>query len=97
MGGSAGMVEPCVILHILPGMEYRNGDRLLYIGIARNGNGFRELNELMTDVNANGVTLPEVAPAFSGVFIWLFRYRQENSCSTSAKDLLLSDDNIIEW
>ncbi|MBK1439818.1 DNA polymerase III subunit alpha [Parapedobacter sp. ISTM3] len=62
MGWDAG-------LNVLPGMEYRNGDRLLYIGIARNGNGFRELNEHMSSANLRGRPLPEVAPEFSDAFV----------------------------
>ncbi|WP_240466470.1 PHP domain-containing protein, partial [Sphingobacterium luzhongxinii] len=38
-------------LNILAGMEFRNKDELLYIGIARNNEGFRQLNELMTTHN----------------------------------------------
>ncbi len=53
----------------LVGMEYRNGDDLLYIGIAQNTEGFRELNELMTKANRKKKPLPETAPAFHHVFI----------------------------
>lgn len=56
-------------LNTLAGMEYRNGDRVLYIGIARNLEGFRELNELMTASNRKKKELPEVAPAFNHAFV----------------------------
>ncbi|SEM63262.1 DNA polymerase III, alpha subunit [bacterium A37T11] len=56
-------------LNGLAGMEFRNGDTLLYIGIARNNEGFQELNELMTTANQTGRPLPEVAPAFHHVFV----------------------------
>ena len=56
-------------LNILAGMEYRNGDKLLYIGIAENGHGFRELNELMTTANRDASPLPEAAPEFSHAFV----------------------------
>jgi DNA-directed DNA polymerase III PolC len=53
----------------IAGMEFRNGDELLYIGIARNPKGFQELNELMTDCNLNKTSLPENPPLFSHCFI----------------------------
>lgn len=51
------------------GVEFRDGDRLLYIGIAKNNGGFTELNELLTDCNLNGKPLPKRAPAFNDVFV----------------------------
>lgn len=56
-------------LNALAGMEYRNGDQLLYIGIAKNNEGFRELNELMTAANRTKRPVPVVAPAFSHAWI----------------------------
>lgn len=51
----------------IAGMEYRKGDELLYTGIARNLEGFKELNDLMTYANLNKVNLPEIAPLFNNV------------------------------
>lgn len=56
-------------LNPLAGMEYRQGDRLLYIGIARNEEGFRELNEWMTAANREGRPVPEAAPAFDHAYV----------------------------
>lgn len=56
-------------LNILAGMEYRNGNELLYIGIAKNEKGFKELNELMTDANRQHKPLPNHAPDFNHVFV----------------------------
>lgn len=53
----------------LVGMEYRNGDKLLYIGIARNEAGFAELNQLMTAANFQKEPLPEIAPAFNNAYV----------------------------
>ena len=52
----------------LAGMEYRNKEELLYIGIARNLQGFQELNELMTGCNLDKKKLPENAPDFTHCF-----------------------------
>ncbi|WP_130857922.1 DNA polymerase III subunit alpha [Olivibacter jilunii] len=51
------------------GMEYRKDNRLLYIGIAKNKEGMRELNEFLTEHNLNGTALPERAPVFKNVYI----------------------------
>lgn len=54
-------------LNILAGMEFRNADTPLYIGIARNNDGFRELNEFRSEYNQSGRDLPERAPEFRDV------------------------------
>lgn len=56
-------------LNGLAGMEFRSGDQLLYIAIAKNERGFREINELMTAANRSGHPLPEKAPPFNEVFV----------------------------
>ena len=35
-------------IHPIAGIEYRNGDRFLYTGIAQNPHGFRELNDFLS-------------------------------------------------
>ncbi len=56
-------------LSILTGMEFRNEDQLLYIGIARSNAGFRTLNELRTAHNRDRRPLPDRAPALDDVYI----------------------------
>lgn len=56
-------------LNILAGIEFRNGDSLRYIGIAKNNTGFRELNEFMTLINRGDRTLEKDAPAFDQAFV----------------------------
>jgi DNA-directed DNA polymerase III PolC len=59
------------------GVEFRDGDNLLYIGIAKNTKGFQELNELLTSVSLAGVKLSEQAPEFNQVFVvYPFGYKQ---------------------
>ncbi|GHB82787.1 DNA polymerase III subunit alpha [Persicitalea jodogahamensis] len=69
--GTLEFVKACreAGLLALAGMEYRDGDRLLYTGIAANEIGFRELNELMTCCNRDKVPPPETAPAFDRAFV----------------------------
>lgn len=56
-------------LNPLAGMEFRNGDELLYIGIAQNEIGFKELNEWMTLHNKENRLLPRKAPEFKKAFV----------------------------
>ncbi len=62
----------------LAGMEFRNNHQLLFVGIAKNESGFRELNELMTITNKQKSLLPKVAPEFENVFVvYPFGTREE--------------------
>lgn len=53
----------------LAGIEFRNGNNLLYTGIARNNEGFRELNEFLTGHNINGTAIEFPAPPSSNAYI----------------------------
>jgi DNA-directed DNA polymerase III PolC len=69
--GVPDFVRECRSRGITPaaGMEFRDGNRLLYIGIARNNEGFRELNEFLTHHNISGEPLPQRPPSFSNAYI----------------------------
>lgn len=56
-------------INALLGVDFRNGDDLLYIGIAKNREGFRELNELLTICNKNKIPLPNSAPEWENVWV----------------------------
>jgi len=51
------------------GIEFRQGDRLLYTGIARNDEGLRELNEFLSHHNITKTPLPFPAPDFNEAYI----------------------------
>jgi DNA-directed DNA polymerase III PolC len=51
------------------GMEFRNDNDLLFIGIARNDQGLRELNEFLTKRNINGTGIEFPAPQFTHSYI----------------------------
>lgn len=53
----------------LAGMEFREGNKLLYTGIAENNEGFKELNELMSRSNLQHTALPQIAPPFRHVVV----------------------------
>ena len=50
------------------GIEFRQGTRLLYIGLARNNDGFQQLNELLSPHLLDGEEIPERAPELADVF-----------------------------
>jgi DNA polymerase-3 subunit alpha len=57
------------------GLEFRKENRLLYIGIAKNKEGMRQLNEFLSDHNLAQTELPEEAPEFSAVyFVYPYGY-----------------------
>jgi error-prone DNA polymerase len=60
-------------IHPIAGIEFRNGDKYLYTGIARNQNGFRELNEFLSYHNEADLPFPATAPqATDAWFIYAF-------------------------
>lgn len=69
--GALDFIKRCreIGLNGLVGMEFRNGDELLFIGIAKNEQGFQELNEVMTEANRTASTSPVIAPEFKHVFV----------------------------
>jgi len=69
--GMVDFVRECRRNGIKPvaGVEFRNGDTLLYVGLARDNAGFRELNEMLTRHNLDGTPYPESAPVFNHMFV----------------------------
>jgi len=69
--GMVDFVKACNKSGVKPvaGVEFRNENELLYIGIARNNDGFKELNEFLSHHNINKITLPHEAPEFSNVYV----------------------------
>ena len=54
----------------IAGMEFHNqNNALLYIGLARNNQGFKELNDFISRHNLEDTPLPEEAPAFDHAYI----------------------------
>jgi DNA polymerase-3 subunit alpha len=53
------------------GIEFRQGPRLLYIGLAKNNAGYQQLNELLSPHLLDGGILPEGPPEFSDAFFIL--------------------------
>ena len=53
----------------IAGCEFRNGDELLYIAIARNNEGFREINETLTQHNVGKTPYNINAPQWNDVVV----------------------------
>ena len=51
------------------GCEFRNGDRLLYIGLAQNREGMKELNDWLTEHNLEKKEFSDDAPLFNHVYV----------------------------
>src|SRR5574344_2730313 len=51
----------------IAGCEFRNSDQLLFIAIAKNREGLREINEFITDHNIEKRDYPILAPRFNNV------------------------------
>jgi error-prone DNA polymerase len=55
----------------LVGMEFRENERICYIGLARNREGLAQLCELRSEYNLQGKALPEQAPERPDVY-WIY-------------------------
>jgi DNA polymerase-3 subunit alpha len=69
--GVVDFVKECGKKNIKPigGIEFRDGNELLYIGIAKNNKGFKELNEFLSYHNIAGIPLPDRPPAFNDTYV----------------------------
>jgi error-prone DNA polymerase len=69
--GVVDFVKECNKKGIKPiaGIEFRKENELLYIGIARNNKGFKELNDFLSRHNIEGTPLPDRPMAFSNCYI----------------------------
>ena len=69
--GAADFVFACQKQGVRPvvGVELRNGNELLYVALAKNNNGFAELNRFLTQHNFNKQPYPEMAPDWDDVVV----------------------------
>ena len=93
-------VEPVV------GIEFRRGDKLQFIGIARNNDGFEELNRFLSDCLAQGAEhgessgnrdaiVPNRAPAFQNAWvIYPMEKEQTNSDKLAQPSLSMHKANL---
>jgi DNA-directed DNA polymerase III PolC len=69
--GIMDFIKECNENDIQPiaGIEFRKNNTCLFIGIAKNNQGFAELNEFLTYHNLNKLELPATAPEFKQVYV----------------------------
>jgi DNA-directed DNA polymerase III PolC len=69
--GVFDFVKECIENEIKPivGVEFRNGDDLVFIGLAKNNDGFAEINQFLTDHYQEKKAYDLQAPAFENVFV----------------------------
>ena len=60
------------------GIDFRNGNEPCFVGIAKNNDGFKELNDYLSYFLHQKQRIPSLAPAFKNVFvIYPFRISEE--------------------
>jgi len=76
--GMIDFVKLCNERHIRPvgGVEFRNDNEYMFTGIAKNNEGFRELNEFITFHNLHGKAYPLTAPGFEHVYV-IYPFRKK--------------------
>ena len=79
--GALSFVKICLEKGVKPlvGMEFRNANEFLFIAIARNREGFKEINELMTRCNLSQNKLPEKHTFLNCYIIYPYGKIEENS------------------
>ncbi|MBU8892871.1 MAG: DNA polymerase III subunit alpha [Bacteroidales bacterium] len=68
---SLDFIRQCEKEQIKPvlGIDFRNGVQQQYVGIAKNNDGFQELNEHLTHHLHSGDDFPEKAPVFKNTYV----------------------------
>jgi DNA-directed DNA polymerase III PolC len=56
-------------IHPIAGVEFQQNGQSLYIGLARNAEGLRELNQLLSEYSLSGKPLPESPPPMDNAWI----------------------------
>ncbi|MEL6676223.1 MAG: DNA polymerase III subunit alpha [Bacteroidota bacterium] len=69
------------------GMEFRNGDELLYIALARNLHGFREINAFYSQVAHREEDFPSLPPYWNDVYV-IYPWERKDHVSLSEHEFL---------
>ncbi|MDA3780111.1 MAG: DNA polymerase III subunit alpha [Bacteroidales bacterium] len=61
----------CILFNIkaIAGIEFRNNNKYLYTGLAKNNEGINELNNFLTFNKSNKTAFPDKAPVFNNAYI----------------------------
>ncbi|HEY0771098.1 MAG TPA: PHP domain-containing protein, partial [Sphingobacteriaceae bacterium] len=94
--GIMEFVRACNKAGIKPiaGIEFRRDNRLLYIGIARNREGLKELNDFLTFYNLNKQNLPDRPWEFQNAFV-IYPFTGETTTSLKEHEFIgIKPDDI---
>jgi DNA polymerase-3 subunit alpha len=82
-------VRACRAVGIDPvvGMEFRRGDELLYVALARNLQGFREINEFYSQYAHQGLAFPDLPPYWSEVCV-VYPWEKRDRVSLTEREWL---------
>lgn len=69
------------------GMEFRKGDELLYVALARNLQGFREINEFYSQYAHQKLPFPELPPYWNDVFV-IYPWEKRERVSLTEREFL---------
>lgn len=98
-------------IEVAVGVDFRIGAKQLYVGLAKNNEGFRELNEFLTNCLRKGTSevpdIPPVPPALQNV-IWVIPFssamsvkpeyiRKEPNCFVGIRASQLNRLKFSEW
>ncbi|MEZ4777654.1 MAG: DNA polymerase III subunit alpha [Bacteroidia bacterium] len=91
-------VKACRKANIRPaiGMEFRKAGELLFVAIAKNNLGFHEICQFYSDYATRHQDFPELAPAWSNVFVIYPWSRQDRSGSGEHEFLGIRADQVQE-
>ena len=87
--GAADFVVECQKKGVRPvvGAEFRNGNELLYVALAKNNQGFAELNRFLTQHNLTKQPYPESAPEWDDVFV-IYPFGKRKPAQLKANEFL---------
>ena len=98
-------------IEVAVGIDFRIGAKQLYVGLAKNNEGFRELNEFLTNCLRRGTSevpdIPPVPPSLQNV-IWIIPFssamsvkpeyiRKEPNCFVGIRASQLNRLKFSEW
>jgi DNA-directed DNA polymerase III PolC len=76
------------------GMDFRNGDERLFTCLAKNNDGFREINELQTKRSVDGLELSHNAPGFNDAYV-IYPFEQRTRSNLKENEFIgVGVDNI---
>ena len=83
-----------VNIDVKAGIEFRNGNTKLFIGIAKNADGFAELNRYLSYYLKNKLDIPTEAPTFKNVFI-IYPYNEDKTYQLNENEYIGVNKNDL--